>query len=316
MREYRIALIAVLVVLGGSVLAVGISGCQKSSGGAAQPSTLSADAAGAPATPPKRLMLPHSVQQGDVLVWDPPDPSLGTLILAIPDTLCAPSEGKDYSNKHYWVVTVGTDPITCRIGPQRANLPFFYKYQFVPPQGGMQPPAAAAAAIPKIVPPPPQTGRTRPGAASYSGPVQLLNIVGSCEGCGDGGKHAVRMFQAKPLSGVTAQVECNSEGTPDTPEVVDGDDIEQITISVPAQKNHVAWIPQGDTLTVDFSGNPPPAPCAEIQNSVLQGNQCTINTGARGKSYYYTVALSQCNGNQPSKPKRYTLKLEATLPQK
>jgi hypothetical protein len=312
MRGNRMSLIAVLVVLGGSVLAVGVSGCQKSSDKAAQPSTLSVDAtpmaAGAAATPPQLQMLPHSVEQGTTLVWDPPDPSLGTLILAIPDTLCVPSEGNDYPNKHYYVVTVGATKITCRIGPQKANLPFFYKYQFVnPPQGGMSLPAAAA--IPKIVPPPPQTGGTRP-AASYGGPVQLLNIVGSCQGCGDGrGLHA-----SKTLSGVTAQVECNSDATPDTPEVVDVDDIEQTTISVPAQKDYVTWMPQGDTVTVDFSGNTPPAPCDEIKNSVLQGNQCTITAGARGKSYYYTVALSQCSCNHPSK--RYTLELDAILPKK
>jgi hypothetical protein len=308
------SLIAVLVVLGGSVLAAGISGCQKSSGRAAQPSTSSADAnpmaAGAAATPPQLQMLPRSVEQGTTLVWDPPDASLGTLILAIPDTLCVPSDGDDYPNKHYYVVTV-TTKITCRIGPQKANVPFFYKYQFVSPaQGGMSSPAAAAAAIPKIVPPPPQTEGTRP-AASYGGPVQLLNIVGSCQGCGDGRKpHAV----GKTLSGVTAQVECNSDATPDTPEVVDSDDIEQITISVPAQKDYVTWMPQGDTLTVDFSGNNPPSPCDEIKNSVLQGDQCTITPGARGKSYYYTVALSQCNGNHPSK--RYTLEFEANLRKK
>jgi hypothetical protein len=242
---------------------------------------------GCPSSKDTVVMLPQTIKAGDTLKWKGIDPKIGTLTLTIPDGLCEQSAalGTPYPKYHVYVVEVGPQGGECTVKsqlPSSSPIPWYYKYDFEPAQGAGSIPSSS-----KVVQP----------------AVEVLDIVGSCDGCGAGGKPGIRHARYGALQ---EQVECE-EDTPNSfsPHVVDGGG-NDVVITVPSTVSTVKWQKQGPgelTLTFDPAETPPCTP--------LTGATCTVNDkarptkGSQPQSYFYTVSLSTCNNNTPS-PGKFT----------
>jgi hypothetical protein len=277
MTAYRTSLIAVPAVFIGFVLAGGIVGCKTSNDKDAPPpaviSHAEASSSAAGAAPADHIAVPRSIEVGQKLVWNPPDAKLGKLILTIPKALCIPNPSGTYDANYGVYVVEVTAKVTCVVAakPLASGEPitYYYKYQ--------------------LVGPPPLTSEPQSTVAPSQGTVELLDIAGSCAGCG-------AALQTGPAT-LYEQVECIGN----KPTVVDEDAIRVDEITVLAKTKRVTWRAQGDRVSIKFQSYKP-TPCTNLDNNgVLQGYQCNVNDGARGQQpYSYTVALTGCNNNTPS----------------
>jgi len=176
----------------------------------------------------------------------------------------------------------------CKVLPQSAAsgtpVPWYYKYDFEPASsaGEVQPSAALLQKQPD---------------------VELLNIVGSCDGCGARKKGLDKVV----YSGLREYVECIVDNKP---HVVDQGSNEVPEIVVSSTVPSVTWQPQGPgalTFTFPLGSNPPlVSPCSNANadasgNVVIKGDKCVVSKDARNDTKYtYYVALDTCNSGMQS----------------
>jgi hypothetical protein len=274
MRAYRTSLVAVLALVAGFALALAIYGC--------------------PSRKNNVVMLPQTIKAGDTLTWKGIDPTIGNLTLTIPDGLCEPSAdlGTVNGKYHVYVIKVGPQGGGCTVKTQSGNsttpIPWYYKYQFEPAQG-----AGSTSPSPKLVQP----------------PIELLNIVGSCDGCagtiveGPGARRSAAAYVQEEVELVE-----DPAGT-FTPTVVDGDGDLVPNIIVPYTKSSVYWQLQGPgALTFTFVST---SPCSNSNGLKLSGSTCNLIDPATGKhaapgAYTYYVSVDNYSSQY-----LYTLTVQA-----
>jgi hypothetical protein len=279
MGVYRTPLIAVLALVVGFALAEAMRGC--------------------PSSKQNVVILPQTIKGGDTLKWKGIDSKIGKLKLTIPDGLCTQPPLSDYyQENHVYVISVSPQGGECTVKNQSGNsaipIPWYYKYQFTPGTGG-----ASAS----------------PDAQKAQPPVELLNIVGSCDGCR--GREGPGVL-SNPHGYVQEQVELIGDSGSLIPHVVDGDDDDVPEITVPPTKASVYWQLQGPgalSFTFDPKSTSSYSPCTEIKNGVLKGPTCTIPLGTRpGGTYAYYVSVDKFSSSTAANVYNYKLTLQASPP--
>jgi hypothetical protein len=262
MRVFRTRLIAVLVLVTGFALALTILGCRSS----------------------KVVTLPQTIKVGDILKWNGIDPKIGALTLTIPDGLCTQPPMSTHNMKfHVYIIKVGTQGGECTVVHQSGNsataIPWYYKYHFEPAPGAGAAPASSQA---------------QPA-------IEVLDIVGSCDGCGTGqvlhNTHGYLQEQVELVE--------DPAGT-FTPYVVDGDGEQVPNIIVPPTKSSVYWQLQGPgALTFTFVST---SPCSNSNGLVLKGDTCNLSGAAPGPYNYYVSV------DNYSSQYKYTLTIQPPPP--
>jgi len=217
------------------------------------------------------VMIPQTVKVGDVLKWQGVDPKAGTLILTIPDRLCEKTAalGKSDPKYHVYVVKVGPDGLECKVKSQSGNatVPWVYKYRYVSPQGKDADPAAA--------------GQSN---------VQVLDVVGSCDGCSAafGGDVHVN------TRATDVWVDMVDDGTGNlTPTVDDYGGNQVQNINVPPTPASVYWHMNGPgALSIKFTST---SPCPDISGLGTGVVTCNIPSTANPGPYHYHVSV---DGNE------------------
>jgi hypothetical protein len=266
MRAYRTPLIAALALVVGFVLAQVIYGC--------------------PGRKENVVMLPQTIKAGDILKWKGIDPKIGKLTLTIPDGLCTQPPLSTHNMKYHVYIIEGTQGGECTVVPQSGNsataIPWYYKYHFEPAPG-----TGAAPALSNAQP-----------------AVEVLDIVGSCDGCGTG------LELHGPRGYLQEQVELVEDpaGT-FKPHVVDGDGEELPNIIVPPTKSTVYWQLQGPgALTFTFQST---SPCKESHGGlVLTGPKCTLIDPRPVATFNYYVSVGNFASSTPASKYNYTLTVQ------
>jgi hypothetical protein len=211
----------------------------------------------------KVVTLPQTIKAGDILKWNGIDPKIGKLTLTIPDGLCTQPPMSSHNTKyHVYIISVGIQGGECTVVHQAGNsttaIPWYYKYHFEP--------ASGAGAAP---------------ASSKEPAIEVLDIVGSCDGCGaqEGVRHNAQGYLQEQVELVEYPA-----GT-FTPYVVDGDGDQVPNIIVPPTKSSVYWQLQGPgALTFTFLST---SPCSNSNGLVLAGPTCNLSGAAPGQYTYY-----------------------------